>query len=108
MKTNYFLLLIIKELLGLRCLRVLPPLAGLPQGEQGWRPPPDLPSPPPIGWETGFWAVPRTVGFIPIQRLRPALPSQTVAYSGLLTCPSVARHSTCTFRISPLGNCSWA
>ena len=46
---DYFLLLIIKELLGLRRWRVLPPLAGLPHGEQGWRPPPDLPSPPPIG-----------------------------------------------------------
>src|SRR5687767_6542687 len=42
--------------------RVLYPFAGWPQGEHGWRPPEDLPSPPPIGWSTGFLATPRTCG----------------------------------------------
>ena len=37
-------------------------------------PRPCLPSPPPYGWSTGFIAVPLTVGLIPFQRLRPALP----------------------------------
>src|SRR5262245_39629849 len=32
--------------------RVLYPLAGWPHGEHGWRPPEDLPSPPPMGWST--------------------------------------------------------
>jgi hypothetical protein len=32
------------------------------------------PSPPPCGWSTGFMAVPRTVGRMPFQRERPALP----------------------------------
>src|SRR5580765_7044877 len=36
------------ESLSLR-LRVLSPFAFCPHGEHGWRPPDDLPSPPPIG-----------------------------------------------------------
>src|SRR3989442_13356375 len=51
--------------------RVLYPLAGCPHGEHGCRPPDDLPSPPPIGWSTGFLATPRTCGRMPSQRLRP-------------------------------------
>src|SRR5689334_20130946 len=35
-------------------LRVLRPFVILPHGEHGWRPPDVLPSPPPIGWSTGF------------------------------------------------------
>ena len=31
---------------------------GFPQGVHGWRPPEDLPSPPPIGWSIGFIATP--------------------------------------------------
>src|SRR5262245_7782623 len=48
----------------LRRLRVLPPLASTPHGDTGSRPPARRPSPPPIGWETGFMALPRTVGRI--------------------------------------------
>src|SRR5262245_786409 len=36
--------------------RVLPPFAYLPQGDTGCRPPDLRPSPPPIGWATGFCA----------------------------------------------------
>src|SRR5438552_813933 len=43
-------------------LRVLRPFVILPHGEHGWRPPELLPSPPPIGWSTGFMATPRTLG----------------------------------------------
>src|SRR4030095_6340772 len=57
--------------------RVLPPFASTPLGEHGWRPPAVRPSPPPIGWSTGFWAVPRTVGRLPRWRLRPAAPAVT-------------------------------
>src|SRR5262245_12288561 len=58
-------------------LRVLSPLLIWPHGEQGCRPPEDLPSPPPIGWSTGFIATPRTLGRRPSQRVRPALPNET-------------------------------
>jgi len=47
-----FLLLrlrIILLLLGFRGFLVFPPFASTPVGEQGWRPPFALPSPPPIG-----------------------------------------------------------
>jgi Gnt-I system high-affinity gluconate transporter len=40
-----------------------------------------LPSPPPCGWSTGFIATPLTVGRIPIQRFRPALPIETLIWS---------------------------
>ena len=53
--------------------RVNPPLASLPVGLTGWRPPLVRPSPPPWGWSMGFIAVPRTCGRRPIQRLRPGL-----------------------------------
>ena len=66
----------IAEFDGLRRRRVLPPLASLPVGEHGCRPPEVRPSPPPIGWSTGFIATPRTCGRRPSQRLRPALPSR--------------------------------
>src|SRR5580700_5856948 len=33
--------------------------SGFPHGDTGWRPPDDLPSPPPSGWSTGFMATPR-------------------------------------------------
>src|SRR5580704_10364529 len=39
--------------------------SGLPQGDTGWRPPDDLPSPPPSGWSTGFIATPRVWGRLP-------------------------------------------
>src|SRR5690606_38740063 len=56
-------------------VRVLCPLVLRPQGLTGCGLPwPDLPSPPPCGWSTGFMARPRTVGRMPSQRFRPALP----------------------------------
>ena len=54
--------------------RVRFPSVGTPHGVTGWRPPFVFPSPPPCGWSTGFMAEPRTVGRLPSQRLRPALP----------------------------------
>src|SRR6266508_4061073 len=70
--------------------RVLYPLVGLPHGVIGWLPLP-LPSPPPMGWSTGFITVPRTVGLKPFQRTRPALPTDTFSWSRLPTWPTVAR-----------------
>src|SRR5262245_8698709 len=70
--------------------RVLRPLVILPHGEHGWRPPEDLPSPPPMGWSTGFIATPRTDGARPSHRLRPALPSETFSCSRLPTWPITA------------------
>src|SRR5262247_269955 len=61
--------------------RVFRPFVIFPHGEHGWRPPDDLPSPPPIGWSTGFIATPRTDGLRPNQRLRPALPIETFSCS---------------------------
>src|ERR1051325_4634156 len=84
--------------------RVGPPLAGTPVGEHGGRLPLDLPSPPPSGGAWWLIATPRVVGRMPSQRLRPALPSLTLAWSVLPTCPIVARQSTDTCLISPLGN----
>src|SRR5919197_498786 len=54
--------------------RVRFPSVGTPQGVTGWRPPFDLPSPPPCGWST------------------------------CPTCPTVARHPSGTRRISPEGS----
>src|SRR6266496_3330694 len=77
--------------------------SGLPFGLTGWRPPEVLPSPPPCGWSTGFMTTPRTVGRLPRQRLRPALPQLMLACSELPTSPTVARQYTETRRISPDG-----
>lgn len=46
-------------------LRVLNPLDNWPHGDIGWPPPLLLPSPPPIGWSTGFITTPRTCGRCP-------------------------------------------
>src|SRR4029077_17670185 len=89
-------------------LRVLYPRVGLPHGVTGLRPPEVLPSPPPCGWSTGFIATPRTVGRLPIQRERPALPIETFSCSTLPTGPTVAMQSTETSRISPEGRRSCA
>src|SRR5512134_4091701 len=62
-------------------LRVLKPLVFQPHGEHGCRPPDVFPSPPPIGWSTGFIATPRLCDFQPSQRLRPALPIETFSCS---------------------------
>src|ERR1700724_292857 len=93
---------------GFRLLRVLPPLARTPVGLHGCRPPAVRPSPPPIGWLTGFIEVPRLCGRRPLQRLRPALPRLMFMWSGLLSEPIVARQSELTRRISPDGNEIWA
>src|SRR5690606_29995398 len=87
-------------------LRVRP--SGLPQGLTGWRPPDDLPSPPPRGWSIGFMATPRVWGRTPFQRLRPAFPSLIRSASTLPTWPAVARQSSGTWRISPEGSRSRA
>src|SRR6059058_4453117 len=94
----------IAEFDGFRFLRVLPPLARTPVGLQGWRPSAVRPSPPPIGWLTGFMDVPRLCGLRPIQRLRPALPRLTFMWSALPIEPIVARHSLDTRRTSPDGS----
>src|SRR5438552_10847780 len=77
--------------------------SGLPQGDDGCRPPDDLPSPPPGGWSTGFIATPRTDGRLPSQRFRPAFPSCTSSCSALPTTPTVPLHVAGTIRISPEG-----
>src|SRR6516225_2807652 len=89
---------------GFRFLRVLPPLASTPVGLHGCRPPLLRPSPPPIGWLTGFCEVPRLCGLRPSQRLRPALPRLMFMCSALLMAPMVARHSLDTRRTSPDGS----
>ena len=53
---------------GLR-FRVFAPSVGLPQGVRGVGIPIGaLPSPPPWGWSTGFMAIPRVWGRLPIHR----------------------------------------
>src|SRR6516165_12204860 len=96
------------ELDGLRFLRVLPPLASTPVGLHGCRPPLLRPSPPPIGWLTGFCDVPRWCGLRPSQRLRPALPRLMFMCSALPMAPMVVRHSELTRRTSPDGRVIWA
>src|SRR5437588_13004616 len=98
----------IAELDGLRLLRVLPPLESTPVGLHGWRPPEVRPSPPPIGWLTGFMDVPRLCGLRPIQRLRPALPRLMFMWSALPMVPMVARQAELTRRTSPEGRVTWA
>ena len=76
---------------GLRFFRVLPPLASTPVGLHGCRPPDVRPSPPPMGWLTGFIEVPRLCGFRPFHRIRPALPIEMFIWSGFDTAPTVAK-----------------
>src|SRR5687767_10346383 len=83
---------------------VFAPFVFQPQGEVGCRPPDVFPSPPPIGWATGFIATPRTCGRRPIQRLRPALPRLIDECSTLPSCPIVARQLLGRRRISPDGS----
>src|ERR671922_2350255 len=80
----------------------------LPQGDTGCRPPEVRPSPPPCGWSTGFITTPRTLGRLPFQRIRPALPQLMLDCSALPTSPTVARQRTSTSRISPEGMRRWA
>src|SRR5262245_33589140 len=88
--------------------RVLSPLLICPHGEHGCLPPEDLPSPPPIGWSTGFIATPRTLGRRPSQRLRPAFPNETFSWSRFPTWPTTARQFTWKLRTSPDGSRSCA
>src|ERR1700716_1596344 len=83
--------------------RVREPRAGLPQGVFGLPPGPVLPSPPPWGWSFGFIVAPRTVGRLPSQRLRPALPPDSFSCSMLPTWPMVALQLTLIRRSSPEG-----
>src|SRR6185436_3009486 len=99
----YFRLLTMNDWVRL-FLRVLAPLVGLPHGVTGWRPPEVLPSPPPCGWSIGFIDTPRLCGRRPSQRLRPAFPIETFLWSMLPIWPTVARHTRCTWRTSPLGS----
>src|SRR6185503_10247012 len=80
--------------------RVLRPLVILPHGEHGCRPPELLPSPPPIGWSTGFIATPRTLGRRPSHRDFPALPITMFWWSSFPTWPIVQYDRSGTFRIS--------
>src|SRR5262245_54735893 len=93
----------IAEFDGFRFFLVLPPLESTPVGLHGCRPPAVRPSPPPIGWLTGFIEVPRLCGLRPIQRLRPALPRLMFMWSALPRVPMVARHSELMRRTSPEG-----
>src|SRR5699024_9106496 len=88
---------------------VFRPSAGLPHGVHGpGRPIPVLPSPPPCGWSLGFITEPRTVGLIPMWRLRPALPMLIRLWSPFPTVPMDARQTIGTILISPDGNLSVA
>src|SRR5215216_1201184 len=83
--------------------RVRLPSVGTPHGVTGWRPPFDLPSPPPCGWSTGFMAEPRTAGRLPRHLLRPAFPPEMFSWSVFRTWPIVARQVSETRRSSPEG-----
>ena len=53
--------------------RVRYPFAGIPLRDLGC-PPEARPSPPPMGWSTGFIATGRVRGLLPNHRERPAFP----------------------------------
>src|SRR6266545_4513531 len=92
-----------------RLLRVFKPFVFWPHGLTGCGLPcPDLPSPPPGGWSTGFMARPRTVGRMPSHRLFPALPTRTLELSTFESWPIVALHPSAICRTSPDGMRSWA
>src|SRR5512146_2243932 len=82
--------------------RVLYPFAGLPLRDLGC-PPDARPSPPPMGWSTGFMATPLVRGLLPSQRLLPALPEDSRLWSGLDTLPMVALQDCRIILVSPEG-----
>jgi hypothetical protein len=84
-------------------LRVFAPFANLPFLERGW-PPEALPSPPPIGWSTGFMATPLTLERLPNQRFAPALPKVTRPWSGFEQVPMVALQVSKMRLVSPDGS----
>src|SRR3989338_1544294 len=82
-------------------VRVRLPRAGLPHGALGCIPSQLRPSPPPCGCVFGFCAVPRTVGLMPIRRLRPALPITSSLCAIFDTLPTVAWQTLRILRTSP-------
>src|SRR5579862_9732134 len=71
--------------------RVFLPIVIWPQGVVGGRPDVERASPPPCGWSTGFIAMPRTLGRLPMWRERPALPMTWFSCSTFPIWPIVAR-----------------
>src|ERR1035437_8580339 len=71
------------------------------------RPRPVRCSPPPYGWSTGFIAEPRTVGRIPSQRERPALPIVIRRFSSFETVPIEAQAVSIIFLTSVEGILIW-
>ncbi len=67
-------------------------------------PPEALPSPPPIGWSTGFMATPRVLGLLPSQRDLPAFPDFSSWWSTLETIPMVALQLWRIILVSPEGS----
>src|SRR5690606_36265561 len=69
-------------------------------------PPDERPSPPPIGWSTGFMATPLTLGLFHNHLFLPAFPKTTFMWSPLETVPIVAIQAPSTNLVSPEGNLS--
>jgi hypothetical protein len=88
---------------GLEALRQLAP------GGAGWRPPEDRPSPPPMGWSTGFMVTPRLCPrkALPAVAARPCR-LWTLECSTLPTCPPCPAVRCGTRRTSPEGSRIWA
>src|SRR4051794_4440892 len=84
-------------------LRVRYPSVGTPHGVTGWRPAVVEPSPPPCGWSTGFIAVPRVCGRMPLWRRRPALPVLWFWWSALAVGPPGRRPAIGTMGVPPGG-----
>ncbi|KAK8490912.1 hypothetical protein V6N13_057255 [Hibiscus sabdariffa] len=63
-----------------------------------------LPSPPPLGWSTGFITTPLTTRCLPSQHLDPALPKLFWFTPTFPTCPTVAEQFLDIKRTSPKGN----
>src|SRR5271156_3452045 len=102
--THYLALRLRTIIFEVRLLRrVFLPIVIWPQGVVGGRPEVERASPPPCGWSTGFIAIPRTLGRLPMLRIRPALPMTCFSCSMLPSCPMVARQVIWILRTSPEG-----